>query len=68
MVAPYSGVRVPRCGTYEETVQRTVSDWNDAYFTKDGLLRALGLQEEIKDRSTMNRTKRILLKWEKETN
>ena len=58
----------PRCGAYEETVLHIIFDCNDAYFTQEDFLKALGLPEEMQDPSTVNQTKRILLNWEKETN
>ena len=65
---PEGNSACPRCGVYEETALHIIFECNDAHFTQDDFLKALGLPEEMQDPSMVNQTKRILLNWEKETN
>ena len=55
-----------RCGVYEDRVKHVIFECNP-YFTKDDLLKRLGLDEEIQDPSLVNRAKRILEDWERKS-
>ena len=55
----------PRCGVYEETVAHVIFECNDAYHSEEELLDRLGLNEEANSATELQRTKKILVNWDK---